>query len=328
MTRTKPLFTAILQGAFWLSAILLGNQCLDVVVPDISAEQVVLVAPADSLVTTGRTHTFFWETMADAESYNLRIVRPSFDSVVAVVLDTTISAHQFVFTLPFGVYEWNVVASNSAYASACCNTFRLLIRNDSSSNLSDQTVVLTAPTQQFATRETAVDFSWQALAGAEKYRFQVGTAGFGTLLVDKEMSATSTAATLATDGDYFWRVRAINESSLTMTAWTTRSFSLDRVPPPAPALVFPVDGDTLTLKAQSPDAYWTRATGVLRDTLFVYNNQQKDILLLQQALDLPETNWDGTVIDGLPEDFFWQVLSVDKAGNASAKSALRRFYIQ
>ena len=328
MTRTKSFAHFLVQSVLLLLALLLGSRCLDVIVPDISEEQVVLVAPADSLVTTNRTHTFFWETLADAESYNLRIVRPSFDSVVAVLLDTTISGHQFTYTLPYGEYEWNVVALNSAYASACCHTFRLLIRNDSSTNLSNQSVVLSAPAQQFATRETAVDFSWQPLAGAEKYRFQIGTAGFATLLVDKELSTVSTAATFAADGDYLWRVRAINESSLTMTAWSARSFSIDRLPPPAPTLVFPADGDTLTLKGQNPDAYWTRATGVLRDTLFVYNNQQKDVLLLQQALDLPSVNFDGSIIDGLSDDFYWQVLSVDKAGNASGKSALRRFYVQ
>jgi len=319
-----------LTNIFVPLTILLFTGCSDVIVPDISDDQVQLVAPSNGLSTNIQLQKFLWEHLKDAEEYNLRIVSPSFDSTVTVFLDSSISGNQIDLILPNGSYEWNIIALNSAYSSACCQTFRLNIQNDSSANLSNQTILLSTPSDQFNTNDPTVNFEWLPLSGAETYLLQVGTPDFSTLSLEKDLNTSSYAFTLPNDGQYSWRVRAMNESSLTMTAWQQRSFVLDRTAPVAPELEFPANSDTIKLDAQDPDLYWNSSLDIHVDTVFIYNNSQRDILLLQIATSLRELNLDGTVIDQTSsfEDYYWEVISVDKAGNVSVKSPLRRFYLQ
>jgi hypothetical protein len=311
-------------------AIIVCTGCSDIIVPDISDDQVQLVAPADGLATNVQSHKFFWEPFEDAEEYNLRIVSPSFDSTLTIFLDSTIEGNQVDLVLPYGSYEWNIIALNSAYSSACCQTFRLTIQNDSSANLSNQTILLSAPSDQFNTNDPTINFQWQPLSGAETYLLQVGTPDFSTLSLEKELAMPSYNHTVSNDGQYGWRVRAVNESSLTMTAWKQRLFTLDRTAPSTPELEFPTNGDTLEIATKDPDLFWTSSSDILADTVFIYNNAQRDLLLLEASTTLRELNLDGTPVDqGSPlEDYFWEVISVDKAGNVSGKSPLRRFYAQ
>lgn len=326
MLQTKYM-TVLCTGL--LCAILYWS-CSDIIVPDISDRKVVLVAPADSLITNIQTHKFFWDTMGDAKYYSIRIVTPSFDSVVAVVLDQKIEDNQLDLTLPLGDYEWRVVAVNDAYTSACCNVFRLFIQNDSSADLSNQTILLTAPSDGVCLNIAAMQLDWEPLVDADYYFLQVGNADFSILVSDEKLTSSAYNLLLSVDGEYHWRVRGVNEASLSITAWQKRSFILDQIPPASPDIEFPGFGDTLRLDAQNPDLYWSHASDVMTDTVYIYNNIQRDTLLLKIATDVSEVNLDGSAIDQQDtlEDFYLEVISVDKSGNTSASSGLRRFLIR
>lgn len=313
---------------FYLILLCFSFACSDVFVPDISDKTVTLTSPVNGLVTDARTQKFFWEPIEDVESYNIRIVSPSFDSTVTVVLDSTIKGNQLILSLQAGTYEWNVIGLNEAYSTKCCETFRLKINNDTASNLTNQLVKLKTPADQFYTNAPLLTFSWNALSGAEKYRIQVGNANFTNILVDKELSATEYNAGLDFDGLYYWRVRGINETTLTFSAWQQRSFTLDRTVPAAPLLKFPDSGDSIIISAQSPDLRWSSASDMLNDTVFIYNNIQKEVLLLKFTSSNQSMDLDGSVIGGTNtwEDYFWEIQTIDKAGNRSNKSALQRFW--
>lgn len=319
-----------LTKIFILLSMFTAIGCSDVIVPDIGNKQVQLVIPANGLMTSSRAQEFFWEPMKNAEAYNFRIASPSFDSISTFFLDSTISTNRLDLILPYGSYEWNIVGLNSAYSSACCQTFRLTIKNDSSANLSNQTLLLTTPSDFFSTNNPAINFDWQSLEGAETYLLQIGTPDFSTLLLEEELTAPGYNFTILNDGQYSWRVRAVNESSLTMTSWQQRSFVLDRTVPVEPELEFPANSDTIALDAQDPDLYWNSSLDIIIDSVFIYNNAQRDILLLQVETSSRELNLDGTSIDQAIsiEDYYWEVRSVDKAGNISGKSSLQRFYVQ
>jgi hypothetical protein len=101
------------------------GSCDDIIVPDISEDNLVLIAPADSMVTTVKDQTFWWKENSSAESYQLVIVSPTIANPVRLELDTTITKQQFDVTLAAGTYEWCVRGKNSAYETEY--TCRVLI---------------------------------------------------------------------------------------------------------------------------------------------------------------------------------------------------------
>jgi hypothetical protein len=64
-----------------------------------------------------------------------------------------------------------------------------------------------------------VHFSWNAVATAKTYQFQVSTtAAFNHVVMDKKLSGESVDITGLDPGDYFWRVRAIDADNKTSDA--------------------------------------------------------------------------------------------------------------
>jgi len=72
-----------------------------------------------------------------------------------------------------------------------------------------------------------VHFSWKAVATARSYEFQVSTtAMFNRIAIDKKLVGTSLDVSGLTPGDYFWRVRAIDDKSNTSDASDPFKFML------------------------------------------------------------------------------------------------------
>lgn len=84
-------------------------------VEDISNDTVTVLAPVDSSVLTTTNINFSWNTLEDAESYKLQIATPNFENANQIVLDTTITATNFLHALEFGSYNWRVRAENSDF---------------------------------------------------------------------------------------------------------------------------------------------------------------------------------------------------------------------
>jgi hypothetical protein len=87
-------------------------------------------------------------------------------------------------------------------------------------------------------------FAWNAVDGARSYRFQIADhAGFSTLLADRETTTASGLWHELPDGDYFLRLRAIDDDKLEGRNGDY-AFSVDARPFP-PFLVEPRDATTL-----------------------------------------------------------------------------------
>ncbi len=312
--------------------LLLAYACSDIVVPDIEDEAVALVAPIDSLTTTRQTHNFVWDEVDDATSYQIQIVTPSFAGIVNFVLDSMTTATSYEVTLQEGEYEWRVLAVNEAYTSSkdSAEVRRIFVRSDANVDLSNQVITLLSPNNSLVSNDSIIDFSWNTLTGADKYILQIGDVGFNSFNLIEELVTSSSSFTFEDDGEYQWRVRAESDLSQTFTPWATRQISLDRTPPAAPDLEFPTSGASILAADQSPDLFWISDSDVLQDTLFVYHNGQRDSLVFKAPASL-EYNLEDSGFDfnqPLPEDYFWQVISVDPAGNVSDSSELRLIFIQ
>ena len=108
----------------------------------------------------------------------------------------------------------------SICASACDDIIEV-------EDISDQNIVLVAPTDLTTLNISSVTFSWDPLEDADTYHIQISRPNFENALqivLDSTISITSLTTTLDTD-NYQWRVRA--ENSDFHTTYSTNSFSIE-----------------------------------------------------------------------------------------------------
>ena len=95
---------------------------------NLSGKKPVLLAPVNNLVTIDTMHTFYWERMDGADEYQLQLVSPRFDSIVQLIVDTTINGNTFTMDLNPKRYQWRVKAINSGSESDFSDIWNLEIQ--------------------------------------------------------------------------------------------------------------------------------------------------------------------------------------------------------
>lgn len=311
------------------SLILCLFHCSDVIIPNISEDLVLLRSPQDDSQLIGNEITLSWEALPDAIDYRVEVAQPSFAALQQLVVDSITTALNLSLSLPEGQYEWRVTAFNEAYSSACCEEWSFQLFTNTSADLSSQTLVLQSPATGAAFNSTMLSYSWEPLSAATHYRFQLSeVAGFGTLSIDTLLTSTDITIANLTEQDYYWRVRAESTTSNTFTDYSSRQFSIDQTAPPAPVLLLPIADDTLVIANQNPDFSWESSSTSIRDTLYIYEDVFLDQLLWKEAVTDQVIDLDNTGISFPSGDYFWNVRSVDAAGNVSSSSDSRKFIIQ
>jgi hypothetical protein len=303
--------------------------CSDVIIPDISDEQVLLRAPQDGDQLIGSAVTLSWEYLPDALDYQVEIATPDFENIQTLVIDSITTARNLTVMLAPGNYEWRVVAFNEVYASACCQEWSFQLQSNASTDLSLQTVSLLLPSNNASVGDGNVYWEWSPLAAATNYRFQLSTnADFTTLIQDSLLTNTSISLDNFEENQYYWRVRAESEISNSFTNYSTRNFTIDVTPPPSPVLNLPMENDTLLFSAQSPDFSWQSSNDSQHDTLYIFVDSFLDSLFFKKASLTGSTDLDDQSMNFAPGDYFWQVRSVDAAGNLSDLTASRKFIVE
>lgn len=98
-------------------------------------------------------------------------------------------------------------------------------------DISNQTVVVLAPADGAIVTSATVNFSWDAVVDAEKYRIQIAEPTFmeaTQIVIDSTVISTNVSFELSAE-NYEWRVRA--ENSDYNTAYITQGFSLETAAP-------------------------------------------------------------------------------------------------
>lgn len=93
----------------------------------VTNKTVQLLAPANNVVSGETNQTFYWEILGDATQYQLQVVSPGFDSIVKLIVDTTISNNQFTQTLGQGRFQWRVKALNNSSSTSFSEAWNLII---------------------------------------------------------------------------------------------------------------------------------------------------------------------------------------------------------
>lgn len=291
--------------------------CDDVFEDDLSGETINILAPANNAINPFYMQTFWWDYVDDATTYQLQLVRPSFDSVLVLYLDTNISINKFQISLSPGLYEWRVRALNGSSSTRYfARKFEVI-----SSGITGQTILTTVPTNDTYTNINMVLFSWQSLFGATRYRIQIDSLNFideSKLVLNNLSLVTSLNYEFNKDGNYKWRVRAENDTAI--SNWSTvNGINIDRTPPNQVMLVSPANNALLN----SPINFsWQAISGVANYKLYVY---KADSVTLYNS-SYPQSHLSNSAIfSGLisNEKIVWQVSAVDRAGNEGLKSVKR-----
>lgn len=296
--------------------------CSDVIETDLGKSGITVLAPANNAINPNYVQTFWWEYVDGVSSYELQIVKPSFDSVLALVVDTNIQGNKFSISLLPGNYQWRVKAKNGSSETP------YIIRNLSIviSSLSGQTLIVISPANLIESNSLSQNFIWQSLYGATRYRFQLDTLLFNDetdLVYNNTLPGTTINYTFLNDGIYQWRVRAENDTANSL--WSDiKTLTIDRVAPSKVELLSPINNSTndqpilLSWNTQSDANYYK---------LYVYKSDSTS--LFNSSFPLKVTNTNSSFALGTSsQKLYWQVSAVDKAGNEGEKSTKRSFIVQ
>lgn len=304
------------------SASFLLQGCRDFIAEDLRNKTVSVISPADSSETTTATVNFYWEETDGARYYHLQIAKPSFSGMTTLLADTNITGTTFTYVFTPGTYQWRIRAENGSTETAYI-TRTIFI--DSTADLTGQTIILYSPAHDYATNDTSVQFNWYGLYNASSYRYVIKTSatGFSGTQILPDQVVTDTLVTISgiAEGHYDWGVRG--ESSLSATSYVVRSIWIDYTNPGSVSLVSPAHNSTIS--GPSISLSWSNATdsgSPLYDSIYVatdstFNN-------LRKALYSNGTSISDTLSNGI---YYWKTRAIDKAGNKSNYSVVRKFTV-
>ncbi|QQX76511.1 MULTISPECIES: hypothetical protein [Aequorivita] len=217
-------------------ALFLLFSCDDILEKDISDMQLTVISPNEGDTIAGNTVQFLWNTIEGANNYTIQIYNNNL-----LVMDTLISAPPYIDVLASDSYQWRIKGENEAYETQY--NFPINFEVISSTDLTNQAVILNSPSDNVYTNESSIIFSWSSVPSADSYTFELlRKSSSGTVTVDLQEGLFTTTVTLDEnvldrDSEYIWRVKAVNETS--QTIFFSRTFFIDTVPPPVPSLISP-----------------------------------------------------------------------------------------
>lgn len=309
----------------FLFAITLAACTNDFIVGDLSGKRVTILAPADSLTASTTSPLFWWEEINDATGYRIQIAFPNFTSIQQLVYDTLVSGDRFTPVLSAGrSYTWRIRPENGATTG---DWVTRTLRIDSTISLSQQTVVITNPAANASLQSGSVTFTWNTIAQADLYRFELRNANTQAILDNLTTTTSAWTKTGLTDGVYQFRIRAENSVTSEVTAYSTRNFTIDQTGPAAPTLTAPANSTTIFLPTQV-SFNWNSAADAVTDSLFISTDSTfatQTEFGFSTPTPLPYT-WSGAQNTGSGY-YYWRVRSYDAAGNAGTYSTRFRFRV-
>ncbi len=294
----------------------------DFVVKKLDNTSVSVLAPVDNFSTPNNAVTFWWEQLEGAERYNIQIVKPSFNAIQQLIIDTNVIGTKFHFTLSPGSYQWRIKGFNTG-SSSQYSLFSLKI--DTTSNLGSQLVIPIAPVSNYLTGSAKVNFSWNSISAADKYEIQIINSS-STVIKDSTTANTTFTCTLSTGGVYTWKVRAMNDFSISQYN-SPLTFTVDLTPPTVSVLLSPTHGssvkDTIDLK-------WNRSsTDTKYDSVFVSIDSAFASIVSSARVYATKIkiNAFNPIVPVSSSYYWWRLRSVDSVGNRSGFSNQLKFKV-
>jgi hypothetical protein len=310
----------------WLLSLVIGIvSCDDIFEKDITNNTIQTISPSNEAVVESNVVNFQWNAIEGANKYRIQVVGAN----QAIVLDSLVSKTNLTFPLPQGGYQWKVRGENFAYQSSYSTLLNLTVME--TSNLANQQVVLSSPSNGFYTNDTNLTCSWQGINKADYYDLEVVNMTKGQTVVYQLSNITNTSATLnntalSQDAEYQWKIRAVNNTS--KTAFASRVFSLDKVNPNQPQNNLPAN-NAVKVANQSVTFDWVSPsdTGTIQSPIsytIEYANSNDFTTIIQTSNSSTTTFSQAFTLAG---EYYWRIKASDVAGNSSIYSAPFKFTI-
>lgn len=198
--------------------LLIAAACGVFVEIDISNEEILLVSPGEGTTVEGPEVTFSWEEVEGATGYEVRVVRPTFEAISELELDTVVGEILTLTTsLERGDYQWSARGVNGEYET------EIVVRNfsvtqaqlDTLVRLRDKTIVVISPNDNSTVTESNnILFKWEEVDGAKEYVYRIYRDLNSDSLIASADDFRGTEFTRTIEqgnGDYRWEVRAKND---------------------------------------------------------------------------------------------------------------------
>lgn len=319
MRNERPYFNIL----FLFCAVMIWGSvgCGEIFEKDLAPEDVFVIMPADNLETDLTSQTFWWEPVDGAVFYNLQVVSPSFDSIMRLLVDTTLQGDKLTLSLYPGSFQWRLRAFNS---SSSTEYFVRSLTINNTFDLSDQQVVPINPVNNLATNQSRINFRWYRLTNATDYRFELKYGNWdGDYAVNPILTGSDSISLELMEGTFSWGVQGQNENSASV--FTIRSLVIDTTSPSIPVPILPAINDTVT--DTEVEFTWERpdlSGSMIRDSLLVSSDSLFSAQGMEYSYYTDQTEFTATL--NATGSFFWKVRSIDAAGNKSDFSQVRKFY--
>ena len=184
-----------------------------------------LTSPSDGFYANQTKITFLWKPLTNATHYQFELIKINSAGELTVfvaeeVLDTSLSL-SFDVLQADTAYRWQVKAINNSNGSQTQYfSHQLLI-----DTTPPTTPILIAPGyEEVFLIDQNIDFLWNFDADTSEVQapifsqYQIATdEGFGEIILSQETDLTSFEFSLLNPGDYFWRVRGVDQAGNTGT---------------------------------------------------------------------------------------------------------------
>jgi len=302
----------------------------DFIVKDITDKTIIVNAPANNLVTSSNSITFWWEELDGAEKYNVQVVKPDFANIAQLIADTNVTGTKLNLSLNPGTYQWRIKGVNAG-GSTAFQTYTLKI--DSTSNLTNQLVVPISPLSGYVTNNKAISFSWNSLSSATNYSIEISLNGSVINYSTTTNTNYAYTFTLTSAANYTcsWRVRALNSNSISQYN-TPQTFTIDLLSPSVSIPTLPTSNSTVT---DTTELKWNRigVPDAQYDSLFIYSDS---LITLARKTIVTATKIKINAIDTsfplqagssslTPVPYWWRLKTIDNAGNTSGFSNALKF---
>lgn len=171
-------------------------------------------------------------------------------------------------------------------------------------------------------------FTWDKVKRADRYEFQLAAdPSFGSIVSKGSFQTRNTAASILTslaDGEYFWRVRAINAKG-DAGRWASRSLSKGWSA--RPDLIAPVDAAQVAFPGTPLLLRWTSVPRAYKYRVYIATDPGLGTLAVSDRGSPITTS--GTVfspgVNLPPGRYYWAVEPVDASAHRGARSAVGSF---
>jgi hypothetical protein len=303
----------------------------DFIVKDIKNDTVTIIAPVDNLNTPNNTITFWWDQLDGAEKYNLQIVKPSFDSITQLIIDTNVTINKFIQVLTPGKYQWRIKAINGGGSTAYI-TRTLII--DSTSNLGLVSVGLSLPINNLVLNNNNVNFSWNSLPNVDYYELKLTNTLTNSITTISNITGTSYSYSFTTtagiEESFTWQVRAFNSTTQTTSnlLWT---FKIDHKSPFLPSIISP---NSYSISVRDTNyLIWNRNSSSADIKYDIVSISSDSLFNSSLGITTSFTTTSPIRINsiysytGTPIPVWWRVSSVDSVGNTSNNTLSKRLYL-